>query len=191
MSKEIQHDELPLKVEVNNNQLDLRQSWPAVVVIGIGVLLLAANLFHIHLMQFLWPGFVIAPGLMLMWPAYDSTVERQRPLSFLAVPGAMMITISMLLFAMNLVNHFESWAYSWPLVLASVAGALMYIKRFEPQNHIHESGHSFVRIMILLFMGFAAFFEILIFQNFAPWFPLALIGYGIYILVKKRQTQVA
>lgn len=189
MSKETQHDELPLKVEVSKSQLDLRQSWPALVVIGIGVLLLAANLFNIQLMQFLWPGFVIAPGLMLMWPAYDSNSDRQRPLSFLAVPGAMMITTGFLLFAMNMVNHFESWAYSWPLVLASVAGALMYIKRFEPQNSIHESGHKFIRVMILLFMGLATFFEVLIFQSFAPWFPLALIAYGIYLLVKNRQTQ--
>ncbi|MCA9925381.1 MAG: hypothetical protein KC421_23590 [Anaerolineales bacterium] len=191
MSKEDNYDEAPLKVEVNKNHFDLRQSWPAVAVICIGVLLLAANLFHVHLMQFLWPGFVIAPGLMLMWPAYDSTAERQRPLSFLAVPGAMMLTVGMLLFAMNMVNHFEAWAYSWPLVLASVAGALMYIKRFEPQNTVHENGHKFVRMMILLFMGLAAFFEVLIFESFAPLFPLALIGYGIYLLVQKRQTQVA
>lgn len=191
MSKDKSSDKSPLKVEVSQYHLDLRQSWPALIVISIGVLLLATNLFHFHLTQFLWPGFVIAPGLMLMWPAYDSTVERQRPLSFLAVPGAMMVTIGLLLFTMNVVNHFEAWAYSWSLVLASVAGALMYIKRFEPQDPIHESGHSFVRSMILLFMGLAAFFEILIFQSIAPLLPLILIGYGIYLLVKKRPTQVA
>lgn len=161
-------------------------SIPAWLVIAIGIVLLSANLFHFHLIDWLWPGFVIAPGLILLWPAFNSTAARQSKLNFLAVPGAMVVTVGLLLFVMNLTNHFEAWAYSWPLVVASAAAGLMYIRRFDPDNGRSQSGHKFIRTMITLFGVLAVFFEIVVFENFTPWLPLALIGYGVYMLLQQR-----
>ncbi|MCP5098654.1 MAG: hypothetical protein GY943_24145 [Chloroflexi bacterium] len=186
MSKDNVHDETPLKVQ-EKNKLRVQQSLPALAVIGIGVVLLAVNIFHFDLIEFLWPGFVIAPGLVLMWPAYSSTPERQSRLSFLTVPGAIIVTTGLLLFAMNMADHFEAWAYSWTLVFASVAGALMYIKRFDSTSNVHESGYKFVRTMIILFMGLAVFFEVIIFESFSPLLPLVVIGIGVYMLIKNRR----
>jgi dolichol kinase len=163
------------------------QTWPAYGVIGIGVVLLIANLFGFPLIDILWPGFVLAPGLILLWPAYSSKLERQSRLGFLAVPGAIMLTVGTLLFIMNLTDHFEAWAYSWPLLLASVGWALMYIKRFEPEHKVHEKGYYFMRLMVLMSMGFAVFFELLIFGSFNPLLPLAIIGYGVYLLLNNRR----
>jgi len=178
--------ETVLKVE-ESRKLQQIQTWPAYGVIGIGVALLITNLFGFHLIEVLWPGFVLAPGLMLLWPAYSSTPEQQNRLGFLAVPGAIMITVGTLLFIMNLTNHFEAWAYSWPLLLASVGWGLMYMKRFEPEHKVHQSGYNFMRLMVLMAMGFAVFFELLIFGNFNPLMPLAIIGYGVYLLLKNRR----
>jgi phosphatidylserine synthase len=161
-------------------------SLPAWLVIGIGVVLLAANLFQVHLIDWLWPGFVIAPGLMLMWPAFNSTAERQSKASFLAVPGAIVVTIGLLLFVMNLTNHFEAWAYSWTLLLVAAAAGLMYVRRFDVDHGRSQSTHKFIRTMITLFGVLAAFFEIVVFENFTPWLALALIGYGVYMLVRRR-----
>ena len=186
MSKESLYDEMPLKVQ-GETRLALHQSAPAFVIITIGVLLLTTNIFHFELMNILWPGFIIAPGLMLLWPAHASSPERQSRLSFLAVPGAMIVTTGVMLFVMNLTDHFEAWAYSWPLLLAAIPAALMYIKRFDVDNSIHESGHRFIRTMIMMFMGLSVLFEVVIFQNFSPLLPLLLIGYGVVMLVKKRR----
>ncbi|HEX6385395.1 MAG TPA: hypothetical protein VF177_12050 [Anaerolineae bacterium] len=169
-------------------KLSARSSLPAVLVIGIGLVLLAANLFGFHLIEVLWPGFVIAPGLALLWPAHSSTANRQSKLSFLAVPGAILVTIGLLLFAMNITDRFEAWAYSWTLLVAAVAGGLMYVKRFDKSSTIHERGRRLIRAMILLFMVLAVFFEIVVFDNFNPLLPLALIGYGVYLLLRNRQV---
>jgi hypothetical protein len=160
---------------------------PAVLLIGGGVALLAANLLHIDLMNYLWPGFVIGAGALLIWPAYNSTAGRQSAWSFLAIPGAMIVMQGVLLFLMNLVNHFESMAYSWTLVLAAGAYGWMYIKRFDPTSNAQEKGHRFIRAMVILFMGLATAFEVLAFQSLGGWWPLLLIGFGIYLFVKNQR----
>jgi hypothetical protein len=171
------------------NKLALPSAWPAYSVIAVGVALLAANIFHIELINILWPGFVLAPGLLLLWPAHSSTAHRNHPLSFLAVPGAFIVMTSLLLFMMNLPDHFEAWAYSWTLAFAAAAAGLTYIDRFEPAHHIHEKAHKFIRRMSYLFIGFAVFFELVVFGNLTPWLPIALIGYGLYMLVKNNRTK--
>ncbi len=180
--------ETVLKVE-ETRKLQHSKAMPAYGVIAIGVALLVTNLFGFELIDVLWPGFVLAPGLMLLWPAYASTPDQQSKAAFLAVPGAMLITVGTLLFIMNLSNHFEAWAYSWPLVLASVGWALMYVKRFEPEHKVHQNGYNFLRLMVLMAMGFAVFFELIIFGSFNPLLPLGIIGFGIYLLIKNRQEQ--
>lgn len=175
------------KVE-EQSKLALASAWPAYSVIAVGVALLAANIFHIELIHILWPGFVLAPGLFLLWPAHSSTEQSNHPLSFLAVPGAFIVMTGLLLFVMNLTNHFEAWAYSWTLTFAAAAAGLSYIYRYEPAHHIHEKAHKFIRMMGYLFIGFAIFFELVIFGNLTPWLPVALIGFGVYMLVKNNRT---
>ena len=176
-----------LKVE-ETRKLQRSQALPAYGVIAIGIVLLVSNLFGFQLIEVLWPGFVLAPGLMLLWPAYNATPERPSRFGFLAVPGAMFLTIGILLFVMNLTNHFEAWAYSWPLVIASVAWGLMYMRRYEPNHRVHHNGYTFMRLMVLLAMGLAIFFELIIFGSFNPLLPLGVIAFGVYLLVKERRA---
>lgn len=178
-----------LKVE-EATKLQHRQALPAYGVIGIGVALLITNLFGFPLINVLWPGFIIAPGLMLLWPTYKATPEQPSRVSFLAVPGAMAVTVGMLLFVMNITRYFEAMAYSWPLVLAAAAWGMMYIHRFEPEHSVHHNGYNFMRLMLLLAMGFAVFFELIIFGSFNPLLPLGIIAFGVYLLVKERRAAV-
>lgn len=172
-------------------QLAVRQNWPAFAVIGFGVFLLLSQVIGFHLIDFLWPGFIIGPGVLLMMPAHQSTEHHQSRAAFLAVPGAIIATVGLLLFAMNIVDHFEAWAYSWTLVVAAVPAAIMYIKRFEPTHSIHQGGYKMVRTMFYLFLGFAFFFEIIVFENFTLLLPLVMIGFGIYLLMKQRREALA
>lgn len=168
-----------------------RPSLPALILIGSGVVLLLAHLFDIRLMDVFWPGFIIAPGLLLMWPAYKSTADQQSKLALLAVPGAMIATTGLLLFAMNLTNHFEAWAYSWPLVIASAAAGIMYVTRFDDNGPLQERGYKLIRVLAMVFLGLAVFFEILVFENFNPVMSLGLIGFGLYLLLRSRREKKA
>lgn len=164
-------------------------NWPARALIAIGAGLLLANIFHVQLINILWPGFVLLPGLLLLWPAQRSTESYNHPLSFLAVPGAFISTIGLLLFVMNITNHFEAWAYAWTLAFAGAATGLAYIYRFDPANGVHEMVDKFVKVMLYLFIGFAVFFELVIFGTFTPWLPFALIAYGIFMLTKEKRMK--
>ncbi len=176
-----------LKVE-ETRKLQRRQAWPAYGVIAIGISLLASQIFGFDMIDLLWPGFVLAPGLMLLWPTYNATPERPSRFGFLAVPGAMLLTVGTLLFIMNLTNHFEAWAYSWPLVIGSVGWALMFMRRYEPEHRVHHNGYNFMRFMVLLAMGLAVFFELVVFGSFNPLLPLGVIAFGVYLLLKERRT---
>ncbi|MCA9972503.1 MAG: hypothetical protein KC425_19915 [Anaerolineales bacterium] len=166
-------------------------SLPAIGLIGFGGTLLVLNLMGVHMMEIFWPLFVVGPGLLLLWPAYASTAERQRVLAFLAVPGAMLLAVGALLFVMNITGHFEAWAYSWTLVLAAAAMGLQYLKRHDATARIHRNGRGFIRNMGMLFLGLAAFFEIIVFESVMPWLPLALIAFGVYTLMKNRRAALA
>lgn len=169
-------------------RLRSQQSLPALLLIGAGVLLLFAYIFDVRLMEYLWPGFLIAPALLFMWPAYKSTAEEQSKFAFLAVPGAMLGTIGVLLFVMNITNHFEAWAYSWPLVIAAAAGGVMYVTRFDQNERLEERGYKFIRVMSMLFFGLAFFFEIIVFENFNPFMSIGLIALGLYLLLRDRRV---
>ena len=175
------NDEVVLKAEEARAIMPARAPMVPLAFIGGGVLLLVANLAGVHLMNFLWPGFIILPALALLWPAYRSTPTNRSQWSFLAVPGAMMLTVGIMLLAMSLTDYFESWAYAWPLVLAGTAAGFSYMRRFEPEHRVHGRAQRFIRGCVTLTMIMLAFFELLIFQSLGPWWPLALVVYGLYL----------
>lgn len=163
--------------------------FPAILIIGSGVLLLVANLFGLNLTHYLWPGFIIVPGLLLLAPAFTTPSKRRNPLAFLAIPGAIVTTVGVLLFVMNLTNHYEAWAYSWTLIPAAAIAGVMYAMRYDPTNGIHEFGEKFLRISGYVFVALAIIFELLIFNSLGPWFAVVLILYGVFMLVRNRQLQ--
>jgi hypothetical protein len=162
-----------------------RKTWVALGLIVVGLALLAINLLHIRFMGFLWPMFIIGPGLLMLWPAHQSTAERRHALSFLAVPGGMTLALGGLIFVMSLVDHFAAMAYAWPLILAGGAAGYIYHCRFESNGRTAHA-HRFIRAMVIAFMGLAAFFEIVLFQGLGGWWPLLVVALGVYLLLKNR-----
>jgi hypothetical protein len=152
------------------------------ILIGVGGVLLLASIFNVHLIEFLWPGFIIVPGLLMMVPAYRSTAVDQSSWSFLAIPGAIFLMIGGLTSVMNLFDHFEAWAYCWPLIPAAVAGGVLYMTRFDGNANLERRANRFIRYMVMLMVGLAFFFEIIVFENFNPLMSIGLILFGFYLL---------
>ena len=158
----------------------------ALLLIGVGLFFLAANLFPFAIANLLWPLFIIGPGLLLLWPAYKSTPESPHTLGFLAVPGAFFVGLGLLLATMNISNHWESWAYAWTLLPVAIVAGIMYMKRHETDSRVHVRGRRIVRALVIAFMALAVLFEMFIFTGMGEWWPLLLIGAGIYLFVKQR-----
>ncbi|MGB3715328.1 MAG: hypothetical protein WA996_12940 [Candidatus Promineifilaceae bacterium] len=180
-------EESVLKAEINQKR---DKPLLPVLLITAGLVLLVVNVLHIHLIGLLWPGFIVGTGLLMMWPVYKSTQEQRSRLSFLAIPGAMTIAMGALLFLMNLFGHYESMAYAWTLILAAGAAGYLYQRRFDEQEAASEKARGFIRITVLSFMAMAAVFELLIFQSLGGWWPLLVIGFGLYLWVKESRSEV-
>ncbi len=180
-------EETVYKAQEAAKMQDREINWPALGFIGAGVFLLAAAIFNFHVMDVLWPFFIIGPGLLLMMPSYKSTEENVSSFSFLAVPGAAITAVGTLLFLMNITGHFEAWAYSWMLVIGAAIWGIGYMKRFSPTSRDHDSVSKLIRWSLNAFVGMALFFEIVVFETFSPLFAIAFIVYGVYLLAKKRQ----
>ncbi len=180
-------EETILKAEVGSSAT--KPSRLAGSLIIAGMLLLALNLLDIHLMDYLWPGFILGLGALMVWPSYKSTAGEQSKLSFLVVPGAMVLALGVLLFLLNLVNHYESMAYTWTLLLAAGGAGYGYLHRFDEAGDKVEKAHRFIRTMVLIFMGLAAFFELFVFQSLGAWWPVLIVGLGFYLLVKNKRSE--
>ena len=177
-------DETVYKAQVKGQQTSVPKL--ALVLIGAGLFFLAANLFPFSLFALVWPLFIIGPGLLLLWPAYRSTPEATHSLAFLAVPGAFLLGLGLLLATMSITGHWESWAYAWTLLPAAIIAGVVYMKRHQPESRLHERGHRIIRTLVIACMGLAILFELFIFPGREEWWPLLLIGAGLYLFFKER-----
>lgn len=159
----------------------------ALLVIG-GVILLIASLSGMPMLEIFAPVIFIGGfGALLMLPTYRATADSPSQFGFLAVPGAFFLTLGTLLSTLIAFNHPEALAYTWTLLPISVMAGIMYWKRFEEENGVHQFGQKFMRVFFYLFLGLGLFFELLVFETLGPWWPLLLIAAGAYLFWQDRR----
>ena len=156
-------------------------------LIAGGLGLLALTLSGTSLLELLAPLiFLSGLGALLMWPAHRATADEPTNFSFLAGPGALLMVLGGLVFVLNAIGHPEAFAYAWTLFPIAFTGGLIYAKRFDESHPIHQRGPKVIRVFGWMLAGFSLFFELLVFESLGPWWPLAIVGYGIYMIRKQR-----
>lgn len=168
------------------------------LLILFGLLALFGQIFRgFNFWNTFWPFFIIGFGLLF----FVGMFAGGRSVSGLAIPGAIITTIGLMLFYQNISGHWESWAYGWTVILMAV-GLGIFIMGLWGQNVSQRSaGLRVLRIGVILFVIFGAFFE-LIFSAGMPFglrsiiFPVALILLGGYLILTRtgllpgRSTQI-
>jgi hypothetical protein len=156
-------------------------------LVGLGIFFLLGQVFHLDIWGFLWPFFIIVPGLLF----FAGMVALGKNGAALAVPGSIVTMVGMILFYQNVTGHWASWAYAWLLIFPTATGlgiAIAGLWSDEPKT-VH-SGTKMAGIGLLIFMLCAVFFEVLL--NISGFrsgvvgqilFPLLIIGAGIAVLV--------
>jgi hypothetical protein len=128
-----------------------------------------------------WPIFIIAPGLLLLAAIFT----HKETLANLAVPATIITTVGGILYWQNLTNYYQSWSYVWTLILIAVGLGQVLQGTLQRSSALQAAGHYTATLGFILFVVFAAFFEILIFQTWQHSFmgryllPLGLILTGI------------
>ncbi len=162
-----------------------RENTTGLILIALGVLFLLGRFIE---GAFAWPLFVLLPGLALLVWAFVGRKEAAG----LAVPGAIVTTVGLILFVQSLTNTFETWSYAWGLVLASVGvGTWLYGVLSEHPGR-QRDGIRTATLGLVLFAAFGVFFQFFIFGDLAgtwvwQWLlPILLIGGGAYLLSRER-----
>jgi hypothetical protein len=155
------------------------------VLIGLGLLFFVAQFFTVDLGHYLWPFFVIIPGLAF----FAAMVLGGRKASGLAVPGSIITTVGLLLFYQNISDHWESWAYAWALIPTAVGIGLVIHGTFGDRPSVRASGRRLALVGIVLFLVFGAFFEAVLnisgIWALGQWlWPILLILVGLLMLAR-------
>lgn len=159
--------------------------WAA-LLIGAGVLLLVAQLVGVRWGALLWPLWIIVPGVVLLLLGYTVGRAAAEPL---VVLGSIISSTGLLLFYANATGHWASWAYVWALIAPTSLGlGLWLLGQVARRNDLVKSGGIMVKIGLILFVAFGAFFELVIgisglgLGRYA-W-PVLLIGLGALFVIK-------
>lgn len=150
-----------------------------VLLVALGVLLLLGRSGA----GFAWPLFVLVPGAALLAAA----LAGPRSNAGLAVPGAIVTTVGLVLLAQQATGRFDTWSYAWGLVLAAVGLGTFLQGAIQGRGDRQREGLRLATLGLGLFAAFGVFFEFLVFGErlggAGGWvLPLALVLGGAWML---------
>lgn len=155
-----------------------------IILILFGLLALSTQIFKgFDFWSALWPFIVVGVGAMF----FVGMVTGGKSTAGLAVPGSIISVIGLMLFVQNLTNHWESWAYGWTVIIMSVGLGIYIMGWWGGNTEQRKSGAGVMRVGLILFIIFGAFFEMLFNSSaLAQYaFPIGLIGLGLYLVFKR------
>lgn len=157
-----------------------------IVLVGLGALFLLGQLFGFSMMQFLWPFFVIVPGLLF----FVGMVLGGKQAGPLAIPGSIVTMTGLLLLYQSVTGHWESWSYAWALVFPTSVGVGLLINgAWSDIERLRQTGMKWITGGLVVFLLAGIFFELLIgisggLVSDVVW-PALLILLGVYLLVRR------
>ncbi len=137
-----------------------------------------------------WPVFVLAPGVVLLAVALFGPTRAAG----LAVPGAIVSTVGLILAVQEATGTFHAWAYAWGLVLAAVGAGTFLQASIQAHEARQREGARLFVLGLILFAAFGAFFELVVFGGFLPgalgWIvPVGLMLAGVALLWRDRRRE--
>ncbi|MEW5938443.1 MAG: hypothetical protein AB1750_02170 [Chloroflexota bacterium] len=151
------------------------------LLIAFGILALFSEIFEGFAF---WPFIIVGVGALF----FVGMAAGGKSAAPLAIPGSIISVIGLMLFVQNVTDHWESWAYSWTVILMAVGLGIFIMGWWAESPGQRASGLGVLRVGAILFIVFGAFFEGLIFQSFgfADFvFPVALILLGLYLIFRR------
>ena len=153
------------------------------LLVALGVLLLLGQIFDFRLGRYLWPFYIIVPGVLLF--AISLTMDQTG--EGLAIAGSIVTMVGLVLLYQNTTGHWQSWAYAWALVAPTSVGLGQVVYgALKSRQHVVKSGVGLARIGGIIFLVGAIFFELVIGISgfrYIGW-PVLLIAAGVLLLMR-------
>ncbi len=92
--------------------IQIRRYTPPVALVAAGAFILYAQFTELNWLQYIWPVFIMLPGLPLLYIAWNAEeVARVR----LIFPGIIITGTGFVLQYQLITGHWHSWTYAWAL----------------------------------------------------------------------------
>lgn len=151
------------------------------LLIVFGLLALAGRIFSSVDWGFLWPFLIIGLGAVFFAAMFAGGKETAG----FAIPGSIVGGIGLVLLYQNLANHWESMAYFWTFIVFFVGAGIYIMGWHGGDDGQKKSGAGVMKVGLILFVIFGAFFE-MIFSSFNNLlFPILLIVLGAYMILSR------
>ncbi|HKI52699.1 MAG TPA: hypothetical protein VJ987_01140 [Anaerolineales bacterium] len=151
------------------------------IMIAFGLLALAGQIFHNVNWGFLWPFIVIAIGAVFFVAMFTGGKQTAA----FAIPGSIIGGVGLVLLFQNITHHWESMSYFWTLIIMFVGVGIYTMGWYGGDEGQKESGKRVIKVGVILFVIFGAFFE-MIFSSFGNMlFPMLFIVLGAYLVVTR------
>jgi hypothetical protein len=151
------------------------------VLIAVGLLSLAGQVFRSLNWGFLWPFIVIGIGALFFVAMFAGGKQSAA----FAIPGSIVGGIGLILLFQNITHHWESMSYFWTLIVASVGAGIYIMGLYGGESSQKQAGLRVMKIGLIMFVIFGVFFE-MIFSSFSNIiFPLLLIVLGAYLVLTR------
>jgi hypothetical protein len=158
-----------------------------VLLVGVGGLLLLTRLTDISLGGDSWPLWLVVPGVACLVASF---ALPQRQGLGLAIAGAIVATIGLILWVQETYDAYATWAYAWALVAPTAPGVgTSLYGAVKGDGELVRNGLRSTAVGLALFAGFALFFEGVIGLSgepvaaFGDVLPFAVIGLGVLLVV--------
>ena len=131
-----------------------------------------------------WTLFILIPGMILF---VAGLLAQDEPAVGLTIAGSIIMTIAVMLFAMDRTGHYEAWAYAWTLIPGAAGiGVLLHGFQKDDQRKI-RAGSRLIAISLVMFALGAVFFETIFQTGTVPFgvdgfWPVLLVIAGVVVI---------
>lgn len=148
-----------------------------VMLIILGCLALVDNIFKIYVSRYIWPFFIIIPGVLIFLSASRAEYGPGEPFAML---GAMVTMVGLILLFQSITGLWASWAYAWALVAPTSVGLGQLLYGTQNQHHnMTKSGITLINIGLILFFAGIIFFELIL--NLSGFGRNPIVWAGVFI----------
>jgi CheY-like chemotaxis protein len=173
--------ELERKNKMQTNRSNIGALIGGTILIAFGLLSLAGQFFRNINWGFLWPFIVIAIGATFFAVMFTGG-KQTAPF---AIPGSIISGIGLVLLFQNLTRHWESMSYFWTLIIMFVGVGIYIMGWYGGDEGQKQTGMRLMKVGVIMFIIFGAFFE-MIFSSFGNmFFPILLIALGAYLVLTR------
>lgn len=158
-----------------------------VILVIIGAAVLVARVVDLSFGGATWPLWIIVPGIAML---VGSLFIPPRGGLGLAIPGAIVAMVGLILWVQEAYDLYATWAYAWALVAPTAPGLGMLLYGLvQRDGELARDGLRTTLVGLGLFLGFMLFFEGVIglsgspIANLDEILPYALIGLGVLLVV--------